>query len=433
MSAKSLRFIGSIVCGMVFCVSAQTTVFAQKPHDPYQRLDTFAQVLNIIERNYVDDIDRTAMIDGAIQGMLRALDPHSAFMSSAQRKDFEQRTAGNFVGFGVEIGIKDDQLRIITAFHGGPAQKAGLSSGDVILSIDGKSVASMSLDELFNALRGEPGSTVRLTVRHPERLSIENYVVTRALLELGLVNSRLLYGDIGYVRLKSFGAGAAQKVRESIDELMRISTLRGLILDLRQNPGGFLNEGVALANLFLKSGNIVTTKGRNGVLIKSYDASSHDYAYDLPLAVLIDDGSASASEIVAGALQDHRRAVIVGETSFGKASIQNMYKVPDGSTVKLTIGRYYTPSGRCIQAQGIVPDIEVDDLVLQPPKRAKNAREKDLPHALENTDSSQQKTSPQHATDDTPTPGESFSSVDDLQLFTAVQILRAHALDAKTQ
>ena len=419
--------------------------YAEKAsHEPYERLDTFAQVLNVIESNYVDTVDRTAMIDGAIHGMVRALDPHSNFLSAAERKDFEQRTQSQFVGIGMEVGMKGDELRIITTFYGGPAQRAGLQSGDVILGIDGKDVSTMSLDELFNALRGEVGSTVKLSVKHPDKLSIQTYVVERAVVQLDMVRSMLLDGDYGYVAIKTFGTDTAKKVKAEIDKLNGYVPrgVKGLILDLRKNPGGFLNEGVAVANLFIPSGNIVSTRGRDGVSIQSYDASRLNYVYDMPMAVLIDEGSASASEIVAGALQDHHRAVIVGQTSFGKASIQNMFKLKDGSTVKLTIGRYYTPSGKCIQAQGIVPDVEVEDLVLQMRPRS-TLREKDLEHAItadgkarirqENeghapgsamtADGTRGETAEtqqvEHVT------GEPLPSINDLQLFTALQQLRA--------
>ena len=373
-------FLSGIGVGMIW----NSGGYAQKTaREPYAKLDTFAEVLHVVERYYVDDVNREAMIDGAIGGMIRALDPHSNFLTAADRKDFEQRTGGKFVGIGVEIGIRGDALRILTAFHGGPAQKAGLSSGDTILAIDGRDVSQMSLDDLFHALRGEPGSAVRLTVRHPNAVGMKSYTVHRAVVQLDVTHSLLMDHDIGYVALTTFGTGAAKKVKAEIDKLSGYTAggLRGLVLDLRGNPGGFLNEGVALANLFVKSGAIVTTRGRNEVLMRSYDATWGGYEYDMPLAVLVDESSASASEIVAGALQDHKRAVVVGVTSFGKASIQNMYQLKDGSSLKLTIGKYYTPSGRCIQAQGIVPDIVVEKQGAQNDART-IVREKDLAHAL---------------------------------------------------
>lgn len=397
--------------------------YAQKTQSHlYARLDMFAQVLSLVERNYVDDVDRNAMIDGAVHGMIRSLDPHSSFMSAAEKKEFDRRTAGQFVGVGIEVGIREGQLRVIMAYVGGPAYESGIRSGDTILAVDGKDVSSMNLDDLFVALRGAPGTDVRLTVRHPDGLAIEHYALTRAVVELDIVRGQLLDGDIGYVALSSFGSDAADRVRNRIEELSRLSRhgLRGLVLDLRKNPGGFLSQGVAVANLFIPSGKIVTTRGRNGVEIRTYEAARAGYHYDLPLAVLIDSGSASASEIVAGALQDHRRAVIVGTTSFGKASIQNIFPLQDGAHLKLTIGKYYTPSGRCIQAHGIEPDVEVEDLLMQMPKRAGAPREKDLEHALKGTD----------AMGHDPKTGDALPSVNDLQLFTALQYLKARAFYA---
>lgn len=444
----------ALVAGISIGLALDNPGYAEKSlKEPYARLDTFAQVLSLIDSNYVDEVDRTSMIDGAILGMIRALDPHSSFMTAQGRKAFELQTSGQFVGVGMEVGIRDNELRIIMTFYGGPAQKAGLQSGDVILGIDGKDISKMNLDQITQALRGKPGSTVRLTVRHPGNLGTQTYTMQRAVVQMDIVRSRMLDDDYGYVSVRSFGSGTAEKVRAEIDNLNSLTKngLRGLILDLRKNPGGFLNEGVYLANLFLPSGNIVSTRGRNGVLIQSYDAAQNRYAYDMPLAVLIDESSASASEIVAGALQDHHRAIIVGQTSFGKATVQNIFSLEDGSSVKLTIGRYYTPSGRCIQAQGIVPDVEIEDLQLQVKKRT-IIREKDLPNTLSAKYSAQKpsdkpsdtkatdkpsdskaadKPSDSKATDAQPATEvveefpEPLPSIDDLQLFTALQQLRA--------
>ncbi len=428
--------IVALLLGTGIGMVSQNSSYAEKnAKEPYERLDTFAQVLSLVERNYVDETDRSAMVDGAIRGMIRSLDPHSSFMSAADRKDFEYRTSGQFVGIGVEVGLKGDELRVITAFYGGPAQRAGIESGDIILAVDGRDVSKMSLDELFKALRGEVGSKVKLTMKHPGKMGIQTYVVERAVVQLDVVQAQMLDLDYGYVALKTFGNGSAAKVKAEIERLnsYRPEGLKGLVLDLRKNPGGFLNEGVELANLFIKSGNIVSTRGRDGVSIQSYDASSLKHAFDMPLAVLIDEGSASASEIVAGALQDHRRAVIVGQTSFGKASIQNLFTLKDGSSVKLTIGRYYTPSGKCIQAQGIVPDVEVEDLEMYVKKRT-ITREKDLENALgpggpvkkdEKNAENDDKNALNKEAERKYEPGDPFPAIRDLQLFTALQQLRA--------
>ena len=367
------------------CITCNNALGKPAASDPYERLDAFAQVLHVIESNYVETIDRNKVIDGAISGMLRSLDPHSSFMSASQRKDFELRTGGAFVGIGVEVGVRGDELRVITAIAGGPADRAGISSGDVIVAVDGMDVTRMSLDELSMQLRGEPGSKVVVVVRHPGVIAPRQYTITREVVKTEITFSRLVGPHYGYVKLKSFGQGSAEKVRLEIEKLKKITNddLRGLILDLRQNPGGFLNEASTLADMFLSSGTIVETRGRDGVSIQKYTASMSQ-PYKFPVAVLIDGGSASASEIVAGALQAHRRAIIVGVDSFGKASVQNMYTLKDGSSLKLTIGRYYTPDGRSIQAEGIKPDIYVEARTVVDTAEQKRYREKDLVNALAN-------------------------------------------------
>ena len=431
LASTVVALLAGIAIGLVY----QPSGYAEKKQkDPYERLDTFAQVLSVVERNYVDEANRTEMIDGAIRGMMRSLDPHSMFMTAAERNEFERRTAGQFVGIGVEVGLKDDDLRIVTAFYGGPAHRAGLSSGDTILAVDGRDVSKMTVDDLFEALRGEAGSKVRLSVRHPGKLTPQNYVIERQVVQLDIVRGQLLDDDYGYVSLKSFAEGSAAKVRAEIDRLIEIqkpAPLKGLVLDLRKNPGGFLSEAVELANYFIPSGNIVSTKGRNGVTIQNYQANRLKHVYDLPLVVLIDEGTASASEILAGALQDHHRAIIVGQTSVGKASIQNLFSLHDGSSVKLTIGRYYTPSGRCIQAHGITPDVEVEDLTLKTKNRTV-VREKDLEHALssgEPTDTSQAAQNPPNPAD--AEEHEPLPAISDLQLFVALQQLRAREFYVK--
>lgn len=401
---------------------------AGKPaRDPYQRLDNFAQVLSVVEQNYVDESDRNAMIDGAIRGMIRALDPHSSFMSAEERKSFELRTSGQFVGIGIEVGIRGDSLRIISAIHGGPAQRAGIESGDIILAVDDKDVSQLSLDALVLLLRGEPDSVVKLTVQHTHQLTPQTYSVIRAIVKTELVSSLWLDGNYGYVRLKSFGTGSADEVKREIEKLNAYSAggLRGLVLDLRDNPGGYLAEGIGLSRLFLRSGRIVSTKGRDGVVIQSYHAASPSFAFDMPLAVLIDEGSASAAEIVAGALQDHRRAVIVGMPSFGKASVQNIFTLGDGSSLKLTIAKYYTPNDRSIQAVGITPDVIVEAYELKAPNKRQNIREKDLDQALKATPAPADEKSPAPETSLPPLLGQVDVGITDLQLFVAIQQLRA--------
>lgn len=411
-----LRFILPAVLSLSLVCSASYADKNDNKKDPYERLDAFAQILNVIESNYVDTIDRTKVIDGAINGMIRALDPHSSFMSATERRDFEMKTKGQFVGIGVEVGIRENVLQIITAIAGGPAAEAGLESGDTILAIDGEDVSKMSLDHLYVRLHGEIGSKVTLTVRHVNMLAPRNHTITRAIVKTPITFSKLLDPHYGYVSLKSFGQGSAVKVKEEIERLQAVvkGDLRGIVLDLRQNPGGFIREATELADYFLDSGTIVETRGRDGVVIQTYKASMRR-AFDIPVVVLIDNGSASASEIVAGALQANKRAYVVGTTSFGKASVQNLFTLKDGSTLKLTIGRYYTPDGRSLQTLGITPDfyVEAAELVTRAEQRV--LREKDLPGALS---AGPEATSDEAIRPITPT-------IEDLQLFTAYNVLRA--------
>ncbi len=405
----------SLVCGTA-------NADDKKKQDPYARLDAFAQILSVVESNYVDTIDRNKVIDGAINGMIRALDPHSSFMSADERRDFEMRTGGQFVGIGVEVGLRESSLQIITAIPGGPAAQAGLESGDTILAIDGEDVSQMSLDHLQMKLHGAAGSKLTLTVRRVNSLAPRSYTLTRAVVQTPLTFTQLLDLHYGYVALKSFGPGSAEKVKTEIKRLQSLvgGDLRGLVLDLRQNPGGFIREATSLVDYFLDSGTIVETRGRDGVVMQTYTAS-RGTAFDFPLVVLIDAGSASASEIVAGALQANKRAYIVGTTSFGKASVQSLFTLKDGSSLKLTIGRYYTPDGRSIQTLGITPDFYVEAAELVTPSEKRVMREKDLPGALPPGPEAAQASDLQPVT----------PTIEDLQLFTAYNILRA--MPAKLQ
>ena len=409
-------FLLSIVAASLFI---STNLLADTPKtDPYARLDAFAQILNVVEQNYVDNIDRTKIIDGAISGMIRALDPHSSYMTAAERREFELRTGGQFVGIGVEIGVKDDVLRVIAPIPGGPADKAGIQSGDIILAIDGEDVSKMSLDHLALRLHGEPGSTVRLLVKHVDALSPRSYTITRDVVKTEVTFSKLLDPNYGYVQLKSFGPGCADKVRDEIITLQKLTPdgLHGLVIDLRGNPGGFLQEAITLVDFFISNGVIVETRGRNGVVMQSYSASIGT-RFDFPVAILINAGSASASEIVAGAMQAHKRAIIIGTQSFGKASVQNLIRLKDGASLKLTIGRYYTPDGRSIQTLGITPDIYVENAAILPPEDQKFMREKDLPNALKPAES-----------DTFVQKHPATPMTNDFQLFTAYTALKAHEL-----
>ncbi|MFA5625619.1 MAG: S41 family peptidase [Bradymonadales bacterium] len=393
-------------------VLSASTLNAKPPRDGYEKLDLLAQVLARIEQSYVETVDREAIIDGAIRGILKSLDPHSSYLSAKENREFKSQLDGAYVGIGAEMGVQDNKLVVVMPFWRGPAQKAGLKAGDIILSIDDESVEQLSLDDLLGKIRGEAGSIVKFVVSRPGELKPRNFLIERGAVQLETLVSRLVERDFGLIHLRSFGQASTQKVKQAIAQLERnnAAPLRGLILDLRGNPGGYLQEGVELTRLFLHSGLIVSVKGRNDKLIESHSAAPTGASYDIPLVVLIDEGSASASEIVAAALQDHHRAMIVGQRSFGKGSVQSIFTLPDGSSVKLTVAKYYSPANRCIQALGVEPDITVEKTAVSAKSRA-GIRERDLKGSLK-------------ASDDIAAEDADFL-IHDLQEFTALNQLKA--------
>lgn len=354
--------------------------------DVYARLDTFAQVISQIERSYVEDVAPETLIYGAVKGMVRSLDPHSTFLTPDELERLRSRSEGNFVGIGVEVGVRNGELTVIAPLPGGPAEAAGVQSGDVVIAIDGESTRDWSLNDAVERMRGAEGTKVRLTIERkdvPEAIDVE---LMRAVVKLISVEHELLETGYGLIRVQSFVRNVGHDVRKSYDALVAESgggELKGLVLDLRNNPGGLLAEAVDLANVFMENGLIVSTEGRDGFELARHDADPRRAYIDVPLVVLVNGGSASASEIVAGALQDHRRAVIVGTQTFGKGSVQNIYDLEDGSGLKLTIARYFTPAHRSIQGLGIAPDIIAEDVELPEAPVAQRVREADLSGALE--------------------------------------------------
>ncbi|MDX9721456.1 MAG: S41 family peptidase [Myxococcota bacterium] len=352
--------------------------------DQYTRLDTFAQVLSHIERNYVETVDSEKLVLGAVRGLVRALDPHSAYLTVEELKSLRDRTAGQFVGVGIELGVRDASLMIIAPLPGGPAERAGLKAGDVILNVDDVSTKDWGIEDAIKALRGPEGSTVRLGISRKGEPRPLEFILERQLVKLVSVEKSLLEPGYALIAVRSFASNIGFDVRQAYDELVEQNgeALKGLVLDLRGNPGGLLREAVDLSNVFLESGLIVTTEGRGGLELDRHEAKALRSHIETPLVVLINGASASAAEIVAGALQDHKRAVLVGSRSFGKGSVQNIYDLEDGSGLKLTIARYYTPSHRSIQGHGITPDIEAPDIELPLAAQDASLHEADLPGAL---------------------------------------------------
>ena len=328
----------------------------------YEELKVFSDVLDIIEKNYVDPVDSKKLIRGAIQGMISSIDPHSAFLLPEAYKDLQIETKGHFSGVGIVITLQDKVVTVISPIEGTPAYKAGIKAGDQIMKVDGEETKTMMLWEAVKKMRGKKGTPVVITVRRKGVSEPIDFTIIRDIIPLESVRSHLLKPDYGYIRITNFRENTADDVEAALRELHSAKTpLKGLILDLRDNPGGLLDQAVEVADIFLDKGEIVSIKGRLKSHSKVYTARPGNNEHPHPMVLLINSGSASASEIVAGALQDHDRALVLGTTSFGKGSVQTVEPLRDGSGLKLTIARYYTPSGQAIQARGIVPDILVEE------------------------------------------------------------------------
>lgn len=333
-----------------------------RTHSPYHALTTFAKVLAHVRASYVDDVDETKLVQGAIRGLVRSLDPHSAFMTPEEFRVLRADTQGRFGGIGCEVDVRGGVLTVLTPLEGTPAERAGLRPGDRIIEIGDELTEGMSLQDSVVRMRGEPGSVVRVVILRPGEEEPRELSITRAIIRIESVEARMAAPGIGLVRIRTFQEDTALRLREELDRLERGNegSLRGLIIDLRGDPGGLVDQAVEVCDEFLSDGVIVTTRGRGGRMIAEERAHRRGTRPAFPMVILVDGQSASASEIVIGALQDHRRAVIIGTRTYGKGSVQNVIELPDGSGLKLTVARYHTPSGRCIQDRGIDPDIVVE-------------------------------------------------------------------------
>ncbi len=333
---------------------------------PYANLAVFARALSQIEGAYVEEPDQDELIHGAIRGMVETLDPHSTFMDPEEYRILTSDTQGRFGGIGVEVDVRDGWLTVHGVIGGGPADEAGLQPGDRFLAIDGRQARDMPISDAVRVMRGEPGTQVEVRVRREGEDEALRVTLTRQIVRVDAVEARILPDGIVHVRLKAFQSTTTAELHAALDAAVERTAsrggVRGVLLDMRRNPGGLLHEAVRVSDTFLDSGVIVSTRGRGGQLLSSSSATGPGTRPDWPIVVLVDHYTASAAEIVAGALQDHRRAIIVGSRTWGKGSVQNIIELPDGSALKLTVARYYTPSGRSIQAQGIEPDVEVEQL-----------------------------------------------------------------------
>ena len=387
---------------------------------PIEDLKIFAEIFGKIKSDYVEDIDDSQLLNDAIKGMLVGLDPHTVYLDPDSFREMNIDTHGEFGGLGLEVTMENGVIRIVAPIDDTPAHKAGLKSGDLIISMDGVQVKGLSLGESVSLMRGKPGSEIVLTIVRKDRPEPFEVTLKRAIIQLESVRAELLETGFGYVRVIQFQIGTATSLRQQLARLAREAgtALKGLVLDLRDNPGGVLDGAIQVSDTFLRDGLIVSTRGRAEDSEVTFSASPKDYLNDAPLVVLVNGGSASASEIVASALQDHGRALILGTTTFGKGSVQTILPMLNGAALKLTTARYYTPNDRSIQATGITPDV-----VSQPAESsqtldrdASRLRESDLTGHLEN-----ELEKDQNATVDTKTGPLLFS---DLQVREALNILK---------
>jgi carboxyl-terminal processing protease len=331
---------------------------------PLDELRIFSEVFAKVKNDYVESIDDRELIENAIRGMLEGLDPHSAYLDKEHYEDLQEGTSGEFGGLGIEVGMEDGFVKVISPIDGTPAERAGIKAGDLIIRLDEKSVKGMSLNDAVKLMRGKPGSDIIITVVREGEDQPKEITITRDIITVKSVRGKTLEPGYGYIRISNFQTHTAEDLRKALEKLKEENNngLSGLILDLRNNPGGILNAAVGVSDLFLDNGLIVYTEGRIKDSKLTFTAKPTDMLKDAPIIVLVNGGSASASEIVAGALQDHDRAIIMGERTFGKGSVQTILPMNDEAALKLTTARYYTPSGRSIQASGIEPDIIIENI-----------------------------------------------------------------------
>jgi len=398
----------------------ETQAPAQKAPLPLEELRTFVEVLDRIKAAYVEPVDDKTLLENAIKGMLSNLDPHSAYLEPEAFADLQESTSGEFGGLGIEVGIEDGFIKVVSPIDDTPASKAGIEAGDLIVKIDGKPTKGMSMMDAVGLMRGKPGSEITLSLVR-EGGKPFTVKLARAVIKVNSVKSQLLESGYGYLRVTQFQINTGEEVGKALARLRKENggKLNGLVLDLRNNPGGVLQAAVEVSDHFLKDGLIVYTEGRIANSELRFNADPADASEGVPLVVLINGGSASASEIVAGALQDHKRGVVMGTDSFGKGSVQTVLPLNNDRALKLTTALYYTPNGRSIQAQGISPDIEVTRAKLTREQAAEGIREADLAGHLGNGNGGPERPTGSTAGSSSPRPQD-----DDYQLGQALNLLK---------
>jgi carboxyl-terminal processing protease len=327
--------------------------------DIYKKIDLFGEVLEKINKEYVDEVDQSKSMDAAINGLLQSLDPYSAYMTPESFEGMQTETSGKFGGLGIEVGMEAGVVKVISPIDNTPASKAGLKAGDYIVKIENVQVQGKSLMEAVDLMRGLVGSSIEITVRRRGVKKALIFNITREIIQVQSVKSELINDNIGYIRLTSFNENSSEQIKDEVNKLNKNKDLKGYILDLRNNPGGLLSQAIKISDFFLENGEIVSTKSRKVSENRKWFAKKGDITNGKTLIVLINYGSASASEIVAGALKDHKRAIILGENSYGKGSVQSIIPLKNRGAIRLTIAKYYLPSGKSISKVGVTPDIEI--------------------------------------------------------------------------
>jgi carboxyl-terminal processing protease len=350
-----------IILSVIFFYYLNIPVFSK--NDLYEKIDLFGEVLENIEKDYVDEVDQAEMMDSAINGVLQSLDPYSAYMSPETFKEMQTDTSGQFGGLGIEIGMEAGVVKVISPIDDTPAAKAGIKAGDYIVKIGKEQVQGKSLMDAVKLMRGPVGSSIDLTIRRKKVKKPLEFKITRKIIQVQSVSSEIISKNknLGYIRLKSFNENSDKQFLKSLKKFEKNTKIKGYVIDLRNNPGGLLTKAINITDFFLNDGEIVSTKGRNVSETRKFFAKRGDETNGKPVIVLINYGSASASEIFAGALKDHKRAIILGENSYGKGSVQSIIPLRNGGGIRLTISKYYLPSGKSISEVGVTPDILVEE------------------------------------------------------------------------
>jgi carboxyl-terminal processing protease len=353
---KIIKYYSIIFLSFFYLSSANSSEV-----DIYKKIDLFGEVLEKINREYIDEINQSESMDSAINGLLQSLDPYSSYMSPEILEEMQTETSGEFGGLGIEVSMEAGVVKVISPIDDTPASKAGIKAGDYIVKINDTQVQGKSLSEAVDLMRGPVGSSIELTVRRRGEKKALTFNITREIIEIQSVKSELLEENIGYIRLTSFNENSSDQIEKQIKKLKKNKNLNSFILDLRNNPGGLLNQAIRISDFFLENGEIVSTKSRKKSDNRKWFAKKGDITDGKTLLVLINYGSASASEIVAGALKDHKRAIVVGENSYGKGSVQSIIPLKNRGAIRLTVAKYYLPSGKSISEVGVRPDIEVNE------------------------------------------------------------------------